>query len=328
MQLNHSRVRIIRLTYTPDHMQDSIQTLRDNISRVYFGDTAAVERLLVCLLARGHALIEDVPGVGKTMLATSIARSIDCSFSRIQLTPDLLPADVLGVSIFDKNTSTFHFQKGPLFANVVLADEINRASPRTQSALLEAMNEATITIDGTTHILEQPFLLIATQNPHEFEGTHPLPENQLDRFLMRLSLGYPDATSEIRLLEERPATTTLLKLEPVLHKSDLLKLQELAEQIHTQSSLLEYVVQFATQTREHPNLRIGLSPRGALSLMSAARASALLAARDYCTPDDILANVNAVCSHRVVPYLQPGERAQETAERVLEEIVQSVPSPV
>ncbi|MHC4975804.1 MAG: AAA family ATPase [Planctomycetota bacterium] len=309
-------------------MQDVIQTLRDNISRVYFGDSIAVDRLLTCLMARGHALIEDVPGVGKTMLATSIARSIDCSFSRVQLTPDLLPADVLGVSIYDKTTSTFNFQRGPLFANVVLADEINRASPRTQSALLEAMNEATITIDGTTHPLEQPFLLIATQNPHEFEGTHPLPENQLDRFLMRLSLGYPDAQAETRLLEERPASTTLHDLKPVLHKTDLLDLQKAAEEIHTQPSLLEYVVQFATLTREHPNLRVGLSPRGALSLMSAARASALLDARDYCTPDDILNAINPVCAHRVVPYLQPGEQIHETAERVLEEIIQSVPSPV
>ncbi|MFG0258248.1 MAG: AAA family ATPase [Phycisphaerales bacterium JB043] len=309
-------------------MQEAIQTLRDNISRVYFGDTTAVERLLVCLLARGHALIEDVPGVGKTMLATSIARSIDCSFSRIQLTPDLLPADVLGVSIFDKTTSTFNFQKGPLFANVVLADEINRASPRTQSALLEAMNEATITVDGTTHPLEQPFLLIATQNPHEFEGTHPLPENQLDRFLMRLSLGYPSPDAETRLLEERPATTTLLDLKPVLHKSDLLELQNRTEQVHTQASLLEYVVQFASHTREHPNLRVGLSPRGALSLMSAARAAALVDGRDYCTPDDILNHIAPVCAHRVVPYLQPGEQIHETAERVLEEIIQSVPAPV
>ncbi|MFG0275244.1 MAG: AAA family ATPase [Phycisphaerales bacterium] len=309
-------------------MTTPIDNLRGNIRKVFFGDPEAVDRAITCLLARGHLLIEDVPGVGKTMLATAIARSVDCSFSRIQLTPDLLPADVLGVSIFRRDPGEFSFQPGPIFANVVLADEINRASPRTQSAMLEAMNEATVSIDGTVHRLDQPFIVIATQNPFEFEGTHPLPENQLDRFLMRLELGYPTAEAEARMLEERPATTSLQTLDPVMDKAGLIELQQQAERVKMDQSLLDYIVQLATATREHEALRVGVSPRGALALAQASRATALVRERDYCVPEDITDNVVPVCAHRVVPRSRLGEHAFEAAVQALGDAMQRVPSPV
>jgi MoxR-like ATPase len=309
-------------------MQEVIDKLRSNIRRVFFGHDEAIERILCCLMARGHALIEDVPGVGKTMLATAIARSVDCSFSRIQLTPDLLPADVLGVSIYDRATGEFRYQRGPIFANVVLADEINRASPRTQSAMLEAMNEATVSIDGTVHELEQPFIVIATQNPYEFEGTHPLPENQLDRFLMRITLGYPTPEEEAKMLEERPATNTLRDLHPVMNRSDLLDLQQTTERVRMDQTLLDYIVAIATATRGHEEARVGVSPRGALALAQAARACAVLQGRDYCVPEDITSNIHAVCAHRIVVRARPGDRQHGAAVRVLDDAMQRVPSPV
>ena len=309
-------------------MTDAIEQLRQNISSVFFGDPGAVDRVICCILAKGHLLIEDVPGVGKTMLATAISRSVDCSFARIQLTPDLLPSDVLGVSIFDKETSRFRFQPGPIFANVVLADEINRASPRTQSALLEAMNEATVSIDGHVHPLEQPFIIIATQNPYEFDGTHPLPENQLDRFLMRIGLGYPTAQAEARMLEERPATNALLELSPVMDRHGLLELQKRVEAVRIDQTLLDYIVSIAAATREHEALRVGLSPRGSLAVAQAARATALLDERDYCVPEDITANILPVCAHRVTVRIRPGERAGDAAVHALNDAIQRVPSPV
>jgi len=308
--------------------QAPIDKLRKNISKVFFGDPEAVERVITCLLARGHLLIEDVPGVGKTMLATAIARSVDCSFSRIQLTPDLLPADVLGVSVYRRESGEFKFQPGPIFANVVLADEINRASPRTQSAMLEAMNEGTVSIDGQVHRLDPPFIVIATQNPFEFEGTHPLPENQLDRFLMRIGLGYPSPEAEARMLEERPASTTLQSLEPVMDKVGLLELQNTVERVRMEQALLDYIVQLATATREHEALRVGVSPRGALALAQASRATALVRDRDYCVPEDITDNVVSVCAHRVVPRSRLGEHALDAAVQALGDAMQRVPSPV
>jgi len=309
-------------------MTEQVDNLRANIRKVFFGDPEAVDRVITCLLARGHLLIEDVPGVGKTMLATAISRSVDCSFSRIQLTPDLLPGDVLGVSVYRRDTGEFQLQRGPIFANVVLADEINRASPRTQSAMLEAMNEATVTIDGHAHRLDPPFIVIATQNPYEFEGTHPLPENQLDRFLMRIGLGYPSAAAEARMLEERPATTTLQDLSPVMDKGGLLDLQERVERVTIEQSLLDYIVQLASATREHEALRVGVSPRGALALAQASRAMAFVRGREYCVPEDITENIMPVCSHRVVPRARLGEHASEAAEQALADAMQRVPSPV
>ena len=307
---------------------EQLQRLRANISSVFLGNEAVVDRLLTCLLARGHALIEDVPGVGKTVLATSLARSIDASFSRLQFTPDMLPADVLGVSVFNRDTSEFTFKPGPIFANVVLADEINRAAPRTQSALLEAMNESTVTMDGITHGLPDPFMVIATQNPYEFHGTYPLPENQLDRFLMLIELGYPDAETEARVLSTRPATNALGELEAVIHADDVLALQERVQRVTIAEPLTDYIVALARATREHSEVRLGLSTRGSLALAAAARATALLDGRDYCTPEDVLCNVRSVVAHRVVLNHQSASQTDGTLRAVFDELTRSVPSPV
>ncbi len=307
-------------------MPDAIQRLRDNVQRVFLGNSPAVDRIICCLLSRGHLLIEDVPGVGKTVLANTIARSIHCSFSRIQLTPDMLPGDVLGVSIFDRETGEFTFKRGPIFANIVLADEINRTTPRTQTALLEAMSEASVSIDGVVHRLDQPFMVLATQNPYEFEGTYPLPENQLDRFLMRVRLGYPAPADERRILELRPATTVLESLKPAIDKDELLHLQAEVDRVRVDPALLDYVVEFANATRRHDRIQIGLSPRGSLALTQAARATALFRGRDYAVPEDILDNVTSVCAHRIITRTYLGA-APEAAEDVLTGILETLQSP-
>jgi len=315
--------------YTRLPMHDALQRLRDNIASVYLGDTATIDRLLCCLLARGHVLIEDVPGVGKTLLASALARSLDCSFSRIQLTPDLLPADVVGASIFDSADREFVFKPGPVFANIVLADEINRASPRTQSALLEAMGEATVSVDGVVHALDPPFMVVATQNPIEFEGTFTLPENQLDRFLMRFALGYPTAEAEAGMLDLRPATTTLPDLQPALTKDDVLTLQQRVDSVRLDPALREYIVAIAEATRQESELSVGVSPRGSLALAQAARASAVLDDRDYGVPEDIHDLVIPVCAHRVVlANSMAGSHGVSAAAAVLSDVLQRVPAPV
>lgn len=308
-------------------MTDPIARLRANVTKVFLGKPEAVDRVICCLLARGHVLIEDVPGVGKTVLATALARSIDCTFSRIQLTPDLLPSDVLGVSIYNRDSGEFVFNKGPIFANIILADEINRTTPRTQTALLEAMNEATVTIDGRSHRLEQPFMVVATQNPYEFEGTYLLPENQLDRFLMRTRLGYPDPEVEARVLDLRPASHTLPQLEPVMTRAEVVSLQQHVDKVRLDESLVNYIISLANATRGHEDLLVGLSPRGSLSLAQAARATAVLAGRDYVVPEDIIRNIAPVCAHRLIPrsYAQDGDTM--AADRILESIVQTLQSP-
>jgi len=305
-------------------MHDGIARLRSNIGKVLFGKQPVVDRVICCLLARGHLLIEDVPGVGKTVLATALARSLACAFTRIQLTPDLLPSDVLGVEIFNKETGEFTFKRGPIFANIVLADEINRTPPRTQAALLEAMAESTVSVDGRVLPLDAPFMVIATQNPFDFEGTYALPENQLDRFLMRLCVGYPPANEEARVLSERPSNSPLHTLAPVLSRAELLELQALVDRITVAPAILEYIVAFAGATRADSRLLHGLSPRGSLALAQAARATALFEGRDYVVPDDVVNNILPVCAHRVV--LRTGTDAA-AGEQVLRECLQRVPSP-
>ena len=305
-----------------------IDSIRRAIGSVFIGNTDAIDRVICCMLARGHLLIEDVPGVGKTILAAAIAKAVRCSFSRIQLTPDMLPTDLLGVSIYDRQSGGFVFKRGPIFANIVLADEINRTTPRTQSALLEAMNESRVSIDGQVHRLDQPFVVIATQNPYDFEGTYPLPENQLDRFLMRLSLGYPSPEDERRILETRPATTVLDTLEPVLSREDLVELQTLTDAVSIDRSILDYIVSFATATRKDDRLRLGLSPRASLALAQAARATALFHGREYVVPEDVLDNIHAVCSHRVIARAAPEGSRLAGTEQILTSIVQSLESPV
>jgi MoxR-like ATPase len=306
-------------------MLEPLARLRDNISKVLFGNSEAIERACCCLLARGHLLIEDVPGVGKTVLATALARSVDCTFARIQLTPDMLPSDVLGVSIYDKASGEFTYKRGPIFSNIVLADEINRTPPRTQSALLEAMNEGTVSVDGRILPLDQPFMVVATQNPFDFEGTYLLPENQLDRFLMRISLGYPSPEEEARVLDVRPANHPLHDLKPVLTRAELMELQARVDAVKVDRALLDYIVRFANATRGHTGLLHGLSPRGSLSLAQAARAMALFKGRGYVVPDDIVDNIVPVCAHRVVT--RSAGSSSDGAQRVLREVLQGVASP-
>ncbi|MDG2422663.1 MAG: MoxR family ATPase [Phycisphaerales bacterium] len=306
---------------------DALNQLRDNITSVYLGNTTAVDRLLTCILARGHVLIEDVPGVGKTVLASALARSIQGSFSRIQCTPDLLPADVTGITVYDRDTSDFHFKAGPIFHNVVVADEINRTTPRTQSAMLEAMSENVVSIDGVTRSLPEPFMVVATQNPYEFEGTYFLPENQLDRFLMRIALGYPAPPDECRVLEQQPARNILESLKPVIGIEDVLRLQKLTDGVRIDPSLLEYIIALATATRSHDDLQVGLSPRGSLALSQTARATAVLDQRDYCIPEDIVSNVIPVCSHRIISrsYMHDGDTL--TTRRIMQQVLETVSSP-
>jgi MoxR-like ATPase len=304
-----------------------LDRLRSNIRTVFFGPPRAVDLILVGLLARGHVLIEDVPGVGKTVLARALAKSINCKFSRIQLTPDLLPSDVLGVSVYDNTAQIFKFNPGPIFANIVLADEINRTTPRTQSALLEAMAEETVSIESETRTLERPFMLIATQNPFEFEGTYYLPENQLDRFIVKIALGYPDRGNEHRILTTRPGQGILDKLQPAMTAAEVVQIQDEVPKVKIDETIIGYILDLTEATRTSEDLHLGVSPRGALALTQAAQASAILAGRDYVTPDDIKHLFLPVCSHRVVSktYLHNGD-ANATG-RILESILDTVVAP-
>jgi len=306
---------------------ETLHRLRENVASVFMGNRQAVDRLVACLLARGHVLIEDVPGVGKTVLANALARSIDCTFSRIQCTPDLLPSDVTGVSVYHRDRDEFEFKRGPVFASVVLADEINRATPRTQSALLEAMSEGTVSAEGHVHMLPTPFMVVATQNPYEFEGTYLLPENQLDRFLMRISLGYPSADDEGRILLKQPARTSLRDLRPVMGGQDVAALQDAVDAVRMDPSLVDYVIAIAAATRMHEELAVGVSPRGSLALAQAARATALLDGRDHCVPEDVVSNVLTVCAHRVVTRTSMHVGDVQTARRILQQVLEQVASP-
>ncbi len=301
-----------------------IDGLRENIRKVFLGDPRAVDLLLIGLLSRGHVLIEDVPGVGKTVLARSLARSIDCKFSRIQLTPDLLPSDVLGVSIFNNKTNAFEFKAGPIFANIVLADEINRTTPRTQSALLEAMSEEQVSVENQTIPLPRPFMLVATQNPFEFEGTYHLPENQLDRFVVRISVGYPDRQAEHRILTTQPGRGALERLEAVMTAPQVVELQDSLAQVKLDPAIVEYILDLIEKTRLSDELRLGVSPRGALALTQTSQASARLDGRNYVTPDDVKKLFIAVCGHRVLgkTYLSNGDAQgnQAVLQRILDEV--------
>jgi MoxR-like ATPase len=297
-----------------------------NIERVIVGKRAVVELAVIGLFCEGHLLIEDVPGVGKTMLARSLARSLGCSFRRIQFTPDMLPSDVTGVSIFNQASHQFEFRPGPVVAQVVLADEINRATPKTQAALLEAMEERQITVDGTTRPLPRPFVVLATQNPIEYEGTFPLPEAQLDRFLLRIRLRYPEMEDEIRILKRQQFRHPLEDLEQVASVEELSQAQEDVKVVYVAPAVERYMVELARQTREHPEAYLGASPRGSLALYRTGRARAAVLGRDFVLPDDVKALALPALAHRVIPG--PAARLRDmTAERIVQEVVETVPVP-
>ncbi|MFF4170305.1 AAA family ATPase [Streptomyces sp. NPDC001744] len=304
----------------------TVERIRGSVESVIEGKPEVVRLSLTVLLAEGHLLIEDVPGVGKTMLAKTLARSIDCSVRRIQFTPDLLPSDVTGVSVFDQQRREFEFKPGAIFAQIVIGDEINRASPKTQSALLESMEERQVTIDGRTYELPSPFMVVATQNPVEMEGTYPLPEAQRDRFMARVSIGYPSAEAEFRMLDAHGSVSPLDGLRPVAHAHDVLKLIEAVRAVHVADAVRRYAVDLVAATRAHPDLRLGASPRATLHLLRAARASAALDGREYVLPDDLQALAAPVLAHRLLPTAQ-ARLNRRTAEQVVHDILQSTPVP-
>jgi MoxR-like ATPase len=308
----------------------TIRAIQENIAQVIKGKPQVIELTVVALLARGHLLLEDVPGVGKTTLAHSLARSLDCSFKRIQFTSDLLPSDIVGVSIFNRQKQAFEFMPGPIFANIVLADEINRTTPKTQSSLLEAMSEAQISVDNQTHPLSQPFMVIATQNPAEYHGTFPLPESQLDRFLMRLRIGYPSPEEEKKVLDRSQSLHPAEDLQPILTAQDVLDLQAQVDKVLMEESLMEYLLSIVQTTRQSELLSLGVSTRGALALSRAAKALALVRGRTYCLPDDIKELAPTVLSHRIMVARTQGlrQRSFEQAGRIIQDLVESVPVPV
>ena len=311
--------RLFELTRTADAIRSAIESVID-------GKPEAVRLTLTVLLAEGHLLIEDVPGVGKTMLAKALARSLDCSVRRVQFTPDLLPSDITGVSAFNQESREFEFKPGPVFANVVVGDEINRASPKTQSALLECMEERQVTVDGTTYELQAPFMVIATQNPVEMEGTYPLPEAQRDRFTARVSMGYPSAEAELEMLDTHGSTSPLDDLHPVAEAEDVRRLIETVRTVHVAAGLRRYAIELAGATRTSPDLRLGASPRAVLQLLRAARAYAALDDRDYVVPDDLQELAVPVLAHRLLPTAE-AQVARRLPADIVADLVEHVAVP-
>lgn len=307
-------------------LASAVQRVVTNVEKVIVGKAEPVAFSLVAVICRGHVLIEDVPGVGKTVLTKAIARSIGCTFKRIQFTPDLLPSDVTGVSIYNQKTGNFEFRPGPILAQIVLADEINRATPKTQSALLEAMEENQISVDGITHHLPEPFMVMATQNPIEYEGTFPLPEAQLDRFMMNIKLGYPKISDEMNILDSHQYHHPLDDLEQIMTAEELVQIQQQVRAIHVDPTIREYIVSIANATRNHPNIYLGASPRGSLALYRGAQALAAMRGRGYVIPDDVKLLVKPTLAHRII--VTPAARVRSvTSTAVLDEIMQTVPVP-
>ncbi len=300
--------------------------LISNLEKVIVGKRPTIETIVVGLLCQGHVLIEDVPGVGKTVLARSLAKSLGCSFNRLQFTPDMLPSDVTGVSIFDQSKRVFEFRPGPIFAQIVLVDEINRATPKTQAALLESMEEKQVTVDGITHVLPSPFMVLATQNPIEYEGTFPLPEAQLDRFLLRVRLGYPNPADEIEILDRQQLRHPIETLESVIAVEELRSVMEEIKKIYVSKAVKRYLVDLVNRTRQSSDVYLGASPRGSLALFRTGQAVAALAGRDYVLPDDIKSLAIPVLAHRVI--VGPAARLRElSAEKIVEEILENLPVP-
>ena len=309
-----------------DDLLEAAGLIRQNVERVIEGKPEVVRLALVVLLAEGHLLIEDVPGVGKTMLAKALARSLDCSVKRIQFTPDLLPSDVTGVSVFNQNTREFEFRPGGVFANIVVGDEINRASPKTQSALLESMEERQVTVDGTTYTLQAPFIVMATQNPIEMEGTYPLPEAQRDRFMARISMGYPAPGAELDLLASHGSSSPLDALTPVTDAETINRVVHSVSRVHASPAVRQYIVDLVTRSRSTPALRLGASPRAALHLLRASRAYAALEGRDHVIPDDVQMLAGPVLAHRLMPSSET-QLARRTTAEVVTDLLHQVPVP-
>ncbi|MCR2823717.1 AAA family ATPase [Lederbergia panacisoli] len=310
-----------------DMMQQQIKKILQNIEKVMIGKTDVARLSLLALLAEGHVLLEDVPGVGKTMMVRALAKSVNASFKRIQFTPDLLPSDVLGVSIYNQKEMEFTFRPGPIVGNIILADEINRTSPKTQSALLEGMEEKSITVDGVTLQLEKPFFVMATQNPIEYEGTYPLPEAQLDRFLLKMKMGYPTAKEEVEVLTRSQKVPPIEELKPVISLEELRDLQQQVKETYVEETLKQYIVELANRTRNHPNVYLGASPRASIALMKASQALAFLSGRDYVIPDDIQYLTPFVFSHRMI--LKADAKYQGiTTEYILNELIEKTHVPI
>ena len=310
-----------------NRVKETAQRVKENVARVIVGKDETIELLLVALFCEGHVLIEDVPGIGKTTLAKALAKSLDCSFQRIQFTPDLLPSDITGVSVFNQKSGEFEYRAGPLHAQIVLADEINRAGPRTQAALLEAMEEQQVTVDGVTHPLPRPFLVLATQNPVELEGTFPLPEAQVDRFLMRVAPGYPEEDDERAILRRFRETSSLAELEPVVSADEIRAQQKIVRQVAVHPAMEEYIVRLTRATRENEAIQLGASPRGSLALYHTAQTLAAVQGRDFVLPDDVKRLIQPVLEHRLMATSQSRVRGRAVGE-ILKEIAARVPVPV
>jgi MoxR-like ATPase len=311
---------------TINDVQAFANKLSANLETVIVGKRVAIENVIITLLSQGHLLIDDVPGVGKTTLAKSLAKSLGCSFNRIQFTPDMLPSDVTGVSIFNQNSREFEFRAGPIISQIVLADEINRATPKTQSALLEAMEEKQVTVDGITHDIPKPFIVLATQNPIEYEGTFPLPEAQLDRFLMKIKIGYPGLAEEIQILDLQKIQHPLEKISVVATESEVKQVQDAIKNVYVSEPVKRYIVELTRATREHADVYLGVSPRGSLNLYRASQAKAAIQGRDFVLPDDIKGLARYVMGHRMV--MQPSARLRNlSSEQIISEVLNSVPVP-